>query len=760
MKQKLFAAILITAFVFAANNYAQVEVNKIQSIVKPTYEHFISPDGNVMVGGNKGGVALFDISDITNPVYITGIALNPDTYCRSAAFYGDCLFLSTGVPYGGTTAYWDRHYYALYVYNIADIENPVLVKEIADFNPFSAENLWIYEDKLIFHYGLTIRVYDLADVDEMNALSEHEYHTFDYSSDHENVFKFEDHLYVFHDHAIKAISISDINNIHEVGRLRFNEEILYEFGYYNFYDPVLQADEDYLIALGDQFVHKIDIGNPSGPTLISSVPIANEAKTIEVKNGFAYIPFDKSSKENEEYYISIYDVRGNEDPPVLINSIEVDEHVTGLTAVDNSLLAVSEGSYYLYDISDPAVPEYISQSHFGGFNWFYIYNDTYVGSKGKALVYQEYDDYINFAPLEYHNNELSDIGAHVVSDNYLYATVNGNGISIYDITDKMNPVRVDTVTTYTGTHSARLALSANGKLLFTFEDDGVVAYDVENKLNPVIVSANEFGNAGYDLTVVDDVLVVNTRYKLLFYEINEEAKTVTALSELSGGDLYGGFVWTKNGVVYVDKGYFIYKIDLSDKNNITETKTELQGNSPVQPTERVVIDNYSVVTRLNELNVYYCNPDNNELTSVFYLNLDIDGNYDATDLQLIEDKLFDEREGIYDVYQINIVTDIEDEPLTEVLPETFELHQNYPNPFNPSTVISFNLPNSGWTELSVYDPLGRKVETLISGDMSAGAHQVTFNAEGYPTGVYIYTLRYNTLQKGLTSKSIKMLLLK
>ena len=104
------------------------------------------------------------------------------------------------------------------------------------------------------------------------------------------------------------------------------------------------------------------------------------------------------------------------------------------------------------------------------------------------------------------------------------------------------------------------------------------------------------------------------------------------------------------------------------------------------------------------------------------------------------------REGLYidDIMLNGIMTAIDDGPAP--LPKTAALMQNYPNPFNPSTVISFSIPSAGHAELAIYDLLGRKVRTLLSGDITAGNHNVTWDGKdaggrNVASGVYVYRLQ-------------------
>lgn len=98
---------------------------------------------------------------------------------------------------------------------------------------------------------------------------------------------------------------------------------------------------------------------------------------------------------------------------------------------------------------------------------------------------------------------------------------------------------------------------------------------------------------------------------------------------------------------------------------------------------------------------------------------------------------------------------VDTEEVVSELPNGYALEQNYPNPFNPTTSIAFSLPQSAQVNLTVYDVLGRRVATLVNGQLAAGQHQVQFEASSLPSGMYLY--RLSTPAGSMTQK---MMLLK
>ncbi|MEK7263835.1 MAG: T9SS type A sorting domain-containing protein [Bacteroidota bacterium] len=89
-------------------------------------------------------------------------------------------------------------------------------------------------------------------------------------------------------------------------------------------------------------------------------------------------------------------------------------------------------------------------------------------------------------------------------------------------------------------------------------------------------------------------------------------------------------------------------------------------------------------------------------------------------------------------------------------PNTILLSQNYPNPFNPTTAIGFSLLAVGNVSLKIYDVLGREVATLLNNEqIEAGEHEIQFDANGLPSGVYFYRL-----SAGEFSETKKLVLMK
>ncbi|NWJ44232.1 T9SS type A sorting domain-containing protein [Marine Group I thaumarchaeote] len=85
----------------------------------------------------------------------------------------------------------------------------------------------------------------------------------------------------------------------------------------------------------------------------------------------------------------------------------------------------------------------------------------------------------------------------------------------------------------------------------------------------------------------------------------------------------------------------------------------------------------------------------------------------------------------------------------------FNLTKLFPNPFNPVLNIDFEINQAGLVEVKISDITGSMVKTVYEGFEGAGKHQINWNSENLPSGVY-----FVSLQAGGNSLTKKVVLLK
>ncbi len=115
--------------------------------------------------------------------------------------------------------------------------------------------------------------------------------------------------------------------------------------------------------------------------------------------------------------------------------------------------------------------------------------------------------------------------------------------------------------------------------------------------------------------------------------------------------------------------------------------------------------------------------------------------------------LFDNLRANYSETPVNV-------EYSDEQPNSFSLYQNYPNPFNPTTTIGYSIPkniqnSTSKVRITVFDILGRTIQTLVNENKTAGNYSITFDARSLASGVYYYTLKV-----GSFTQSKKMLLLR
>ena len=102
---------------------------------------------------------------------------------------------------------------------------------------------------------------------------------------------------------------------------------------------------------------------------------------------------------------------------------------------------------------------------------------------------------------------------------------------------------------------------------------------------------------------------------------------------------------------------------------------------------------------------------------------------------------------------------------TKILPGRFILHRCYPNPFNSSTMIRYDIQQTGDVSLIIYDILGREVKVLVKKQHQPGFYNIKWDGKnnyGIPvaSGNYFINLKVKDGKNFLLNSSKKVTLIK
>ncbi len=76
---------------------------------------------------------------------------------------------------------------------------------------------------------------------------------------------------------------------------------------------------------------------------------------------------------------------------------------------------------------------------------------------------------------------------------------------------------------------------------------------------------------------------------------------------------------------------------------------------------------------------------------------------------------------------------------------SFKLYQNFPNPFNSETIIQFEIPNTEYAQLDIFNLLGEKVSTPLSEILNQEIYNYVLKSGNLSSGVFIYQLKFGKL---------------
>ncbi len=80
------------------------------------------------------------------------------------------------------------------------------------------------------------------------------------------------------------------------------------------------------------------------------------------------------------------------------------------------------------------------------------------------------------------------------------------------------------------------------------------------------------------------------------------------------------------------------------------------------------------------------------------------------------------------------ITDISNEGIS--VAQAFRLEPTYPNPTAIGAYVDYKMDQAQDVEIALFDVLGRKIQTLVDGPVSAGRHSTYLSAADFPAGVY------------------------
>lgn len=236
--------------------------------------------------------------------------------------------------------------------------------------------------------------------------------------------------------------------------------------------------------------------------------------------------------------------------------------------------------------------------------------------------------------------------------------------------------------------NVRILLSTNGGQTFTVEvvpstpNDGSEAITLPNiPTTQARIKVEAVGNIFYDISNVNFTILDGVPVELISFtaqRVDEGVKLVWKTA-----------TETNNSGFTIERGI--------DNENFTQLGFVPGHGTTTQPAD------YSYLDESIETGVYYYR----------LKQTDFDGSY------------------IY----LNVVS------VDAGLPKQFQLSQNHPNPFNPATTIKFLLPVDANVTIELYNTLGQKVSELLNTELNGGSHEVLFDASGYSSGVYYYSMK-------------------
>jgi hypothetical protein len=450
-------------------------------------------------------------------------------------------------------------------------------------------------------------------------------------------------------------------------------------------------------------VYVIDISNPSNPVVIDTLKNVIDASYSAGAASYAVSLNDGilcSATYNGVFIITV------PTPDSLVTAGffagggdgVYDIRLNGNTA----MLALGSGGFAAVDISNPGQPAKLGGCGLDGaaFHITTAGNYAYVATGGVWIIDISNPHLPQRISFIPTSNIINDLA---VQNNLLFVTVHDSGTFIFDLTNPSAPVQIG----WTGLEGTGIAVQDTIAYLAA-STGGLVLVDVGNPNHPAEIT--RILNSASGLAIRDSVAFVGADTGLTAVDISEPS-TPTILSVVTGLIGYAVDISSSNNYVYFSSNGSLVSLDYTDIGSpkIQGTFNSLYGQ------------------KLDAANgyIYLCDA--------------------ANGLKIIQNPLITSVSAKMNEHE-----------------NTFRLYENYPDPFNPTTTLSYALGRESYVTLTIYDILGRKIETLLEKNQSEGNYSIAFNGVNLPSGVYFYRLEARGIEdrNSYFTQTKKMLILK
>ena len=571
-------------------------------------------------------LTILDVSDINNPnvlfqyFFDSHTPRGPDVGFRTMAYYNGYLY----------TGHWN--FSDVSIWDVRDPTSLIAVRNLGVCAPYW---LIINDDRLLAFDNSYFSAFSLDEPENTELLI-----TVDSLRLTGMTIK-DDLLYMVEsDSSFSILDIGDMVNVEYVGHLGLNSV-----------PNGIAVDQGIgVVTFGDCSVSVLDLADPDNMSVAATMGRPGTIKRVLKSNNLLFTLVN-------EIGLLISDCYTPEHPQELscIPSQSCRE-----IAVSDSFIyipIIEEGVVYIYDISDPSNPQFIS---------------TF-------------------------NPELHFLYSVAIVDNALY--IGGyNGLKVYDISDPGSPRFISCLF-----NSSSYDLQIAGSLLACRGINLVYFFNIQNPLEPQALQPYQIQR--------QDLLNKPTQFTV----VQDKA-----------------FIKVKWGETEHSEFYLFDIIDVSENDSARLLGTLYGDEFPVRCHAFFPIGSKLGVITGNELAIYSFDeyperPFN--LVNRYKLQ-----SFNTIEAFLDEGYLFTVTPGqilIYDGTPLSICE------RTINTPSTLSLSPPYPNPFNQTTLISFSIPRASPISISIYDPLGRRIQTYHpSGLYGGGQQRFLFDGGGFPTGSY------------------------